>query len=142
MSVHINAPDADPRGVVPSIVAASGARVIFDRYSDYERNRRILGIRQRPTKDMADIVVTSNLAYDRFALDAAPSGMAAYYRGLSAKPHLDVSNGRPTVAYFNPALRIVAMDGSVDRLKKIAAEIEAAAPSLKVELIEPPKSGE
>jgi hypothetical protein len=99
MSVQINAPDVDPRGVVPSIVAASGARVIFDRYSDYEQDRRILGIRQRPIKDMADIVVTSNLAYDRFALDAAPSGMAAYYRGLSAKPHLDVSNGRPTVGY-------------------------------------------
>jgi hypothetical protein len=91
---------------------------------------------------MADIVVTSNLAYDRFALDAAPSGMAAYYRRLSAKPHLDVSNGRPTVGYFNPALRIVAMDGSVDRLRRIAAEIKAAAPSLKVELIEPPNSGE
>jgi len=142
MSVRINSPDVDPRGVVPSIVAASGARVIFDRYSDYERNRRILGIKFRPTKDMADIVVTSNLAYDRFALEAAPGAMAAYYRGLSAKPHLDVSNGRPTVAYFNPALRIVAMDGSVDRLKRIAAEIEAAAPSLKVELIEPPNSGE
>jgi hypothetical protein len=108
----------------------------------HEQDRRILGIRQRPTKDMADIVVTSNLAYDRFALDAAPSGMAAYYRRLSAKPHLDVSNGRPTVGYFNPALRIVAMDGSVDRLRRIAAEIKAAAPSLKVELIEPPNSGE
>jgi hypothetical protein len=142
MSVQINATDVDPRGVVPSIVAASGARAILDRYSDYEQNRRILGIRHRPTKDMADIVVTSNLAYDRFALDAAPSGMAAYYRGLSAKPHLDVSNGRPTVGYFNPALPIVAMDGSVDRLRRISAEIEAAAPSLKVELIEPPNSGE
>jgi hypothetical protein len=32
---------------------ASGARVIFD------RNRRILDIRFRPTKDMADIVVTA-----------------------------------------------------------------------------------
>jgi hypothetical protein len=34
------------------------------------------------------------------------------------------------------------MDGSVDRLRRIAAEIEAAAPSLKVELVEPPNSGE
>ena len=87
---------------MPAAVEASGGRVIFDRYSDYERNRRILGISFRPTKDMADIIVTSNLAYDRFALDAAPGGMADYYRALSSRPHLDVSNGRPTMGYFNP----------------------------------------
>jgi hypothetical protein len=125
------------------IVAASGARGLFDRYSGCQRNRRIFGIRLRPTKDMADIVVTSNLVYDRFALDAAPSSMAAYYRELSSCPHLDVSNGRPTMAYFNPVVRVVALDGSVDRLKKIAAAIGTAAPSLTVRLIEPPaKSNE
>lgn len=130
-------------GVVPSIVEASGARVIFDRYSDYQRNRRILGVRLPPTKDMADIVVTSNLAYDRFALDAAPGSMAAFYRGLSSRPHLDVSNGRPTVGYFNPVVRVVALDGSVDRLNKIAGAIRMVAPSLTVRLIEPPaKSNE
>ncbi len=118
MSVRINSPDVDPRGVVPSIVAASGGRVIFDRYSDYERNRRILGISFRPTKDMADIVVTSNLAYDRFALDAAPGGMADYYRALASRPHLDVSNGRPTMGYFNPVVRVVALDGSVDEAEQ------------------------
>jgi Dolichyl-phosphate-mannose-protein mannosyltransferase len=138
MSVRINSPDVDPRSVVPSIVVASGARVIFDRYSDYERNRRILGIRLRPTKDMADIVVTSNLAYDRFALDAAPGAMAAYYRALASRPHLDVSNGRPTMSYFNPVVRVVALDGSVDRLNTIATAIRTAAPSLTVRLIEPP----
>jgi len=142
-SVEINSPDVDPRGVVPAAVEASGARVIFDRYSDYQRSRRILGIQLRPTKHLADIVVTSNLAYDRFALDAAPGSMAAYYRGLSAKPHLDVSNGRPTMGYFNPVVRVVALDGSVDRLNKIAGAIRMVAPSLTVRLIEPPaKSNE
>jgi Dolichyl-phosphate-mannose-protein mannosyltransferase len=136
MSVQINAPDVDPRGVVPAIVTASGASATFDRYSDYERTRRILGL--RPTNDATDVVVTSNLAYDRFTLDAAPDAMAAYYRALASHPHLDVSNGRPTMAYFNPVVRVVALDGSVARLNKIAAAIRAAAPSLTVRLIEPP----
>ena len=43
--------------------------------SDYQRNgRRILGLRMRPTKDTADIVVTANLAYDRFEFYAARKG--------------------------------------------------------------------
>jgi hypothetical protein len=55
------------------------------------------------------------------------------------RPHLDVSNGRPTLAYFNPVVRIVAMDGSVAGLEKIAADIHAAhaaAPGLTVRLID------
>ncbi|HEY9521269.1 MAG TPA: hypothetical protein VIQ39_06950 [Methyloceanibacter sp.] len=55
--------------------------------------------------------------------------------------HLDVSNGRPTLAHFNPVVRIVALDGSVARLEKIAAEIRAAAPGLTVQLIEPAQKG-
>jgi hypothetical protein len=142
MSLRINSHDVDPRTIIPPIIAASGARVVYDRYSDYQRNgRRILGLRLRPTKDTADIVVTSNLAYDRFAFYAARKGSvqadgAAYYRQLAARPHLDVSNGRPTLAYFNPAVRIVALDGSVARLEKIAADIHAAAPGLTVRLVD------
>ena len=65
-------------------------------------------------------VVTANLAYDRFRSYAArkdwvsrPTG--SYYRRLNALPHLDVSNGRPTLGYFNPVLRIVALDGNIER---------------------------
>jgi hypothetical protein len=60
--------------------------------------------------------------------------MASYYRKLFSQPYLDVSNGRPTSAYFNPVVRIVALDGSVARLESIAAEIRAAAPGLTVRL--------
>jgi hypothetical protein len=31
------------------------------------------------------------------------------------------------LAYFNPVVRIVALDGSVARLEKIAADVRAAA---------------
>jgi hypothetical protein len=86
-------------------------------------------------------VVTSNLAYDRFDFSVPRKGSnsakrAAYYRELSSRPHLDVSNGRPTLAYFNPVVRIVALDGSVARLEKIAADVRAAAPGLTVRLID------
>jgi len=40
------------------------------------------------------------------------------------------------LAYFNPVVRIDAMDGSGDRLEKIAADIHAAAPDLRVRLID------
>jgi hypothetical protein len=148
MSLRTNSPDVDPRTIVPPIVAASGARVIFARYSDYDGKLPILGLRLRPTEDMADIVVTANLSYDRFDYSVAPEGSAraakaTYYRELSSRPHLDVSNGRPTMAYFNPVVRIVALDGSVARLEKIAAEIRTAAPGLTVRLIDQaPKSKE
>jgi hypothetical protein len=137
MSLSINSPDVDPRNVVPPIVAAA----VFDRYSDYQLSRTILGLVSRPTKDVADIVVTSNLAYDRFDFSVPRKGSnsakrAAYYRELSSRPHLDVSNGRPTLAYFNPVVRIVALDGSVARLEKIAADVRAAAPGLTVRLID------
>jgi hypothetical protein len=140
MSLRINSHDVDPRTIIPPIIAASGARVVYDRYSGYQRNgRRILGLRLRPTKDTADIVVTSNLAYDRFEFYAARKGSVqadSAARQLSARPHLDVSNGRPTLAYFNPVVRIVAMEGSVARLETIAADIHAAAPGLTVRLID------
>lgn len=141
MSLRINAPDIDPRTIVPSIVAASGARVIFDRYSDFQTDRPILGLILRPTEDAADILVTANLVYDRydFAVPREGSRLAArvaYYRDLSLRAHLDVSNGRPTSAYFNPVVRIVALDGSVARLEKVAAEIRAAAPGLTVRLVD------
>ena len=105
--------------------------------SDYQRNgRRILGLRMRPTKDTADIVVTANLAYDRFEFYAA-RGKAQFSRqcGLPAAFHAALY-GRPTLAYINPVVRIVAMDGSVERLEKIAADIHAAAPGLTVRLID------
>ena len=65
----------------------------------------MLGLGLRPTKDMADIVVTANLAYDRFDFAVPREGsrlaaMVAYYRQLFSQPHLDVSNGRPTVGVF------------------------------------------
>ena len=141
-SVRINGGGQDPRAVVPQILAATGARIAMDRHSDYDASREFVGEPWlRPTAQTADIVVTANLVYDRFRSYAArkdwvsrPTG--SYYRRLNALPHLDVSNGRPTLGYFNPVLRIVALEGNIERLQQISAAITAAAPEFKVRLID------
>lgn len=141
-SVRVNGGGQDPRAVVPQILAATGARIATDRYTDYDASRDFLGEAWlRPTAQTADIVVTANLVYDRYRSYAARKDrvsrpLSGYYRRLNALPHLDVSNGRPTLGYFNPALRIVAMDGNVERLRQISAAIAAAAPEFKVRLID------
>ena len=141
-SVRINGGGQDPRAVVPQILAATGARIATDRYADYDASRDFLGEAWlRPAAQTADIVVTANLVYDRYRSYAARKDrvsrpLSGYYRRLNALPHLDVSNGRPTLGYFNPALRIVAMDGNVERLRQISAAIAAAAPEFKVRLID------
>ena len=96
----------------------------------------------RPTADTADIVVTANLVYDRFRSYAArkdwvsrPTG--SYYRRLNALPHLDVSNGRPTLGVFQPC----AQDrGARGQYRAACSESRrpstAAAPEFKVRLIE------
>ena len=93
----------------------------------------------RPTEQTIDVVVTSNLTYDRCESYAARQDPlltqpACYYHGLSALPHLDVSNGRPSLGYFNPVLRIVAMGGRVERLNEIADAIRAAAPAFTIRM--------
>ncbi|MGB2933435.1 MAG: glycosyltransferase family 39 protein [Methyloceanibacter sp.] len=138
-SLRTNASGDDPRAVVPPILAATGSRVATDRYADYDGNRPLLGAKLRPNAATADLVLTANLTYDRifnYAAQKNPvtSPFVDYYRGLNALPRLDVSNGRPTLGYFNPVLRIVAMDGSVERLKQIDAAIHAAAPSFTTRL--------
>jgi hypothetical protein len=140
-SVRINTPDIDPRDVVPQLLLDSGARVAFDRYANYSFTNKILGGRARQLSENADIVLTANLTYDRaynyaVLLNQDPATVAGYYQALSAKPHLDISNGRPAMAYFNPVLRVIPMDGSVERLRRIEKSINDAAPNFDVRLVE------
>ena len=140
--MRINGGGQDPRAVVPQILAATGARIAMDRHTITTPRVNLLGEPWlRPTAQTADIAVTANLVYDRFRSYAARKDLVSrptgsYYRRLNALPHLDVSNGRPTLGYFNPVLRIVALDGNIERLQQISAAITAAAPEFKVRLID------
>jgi hypothetical protein len=140
VSMRVNAPDVDPRAVVADIVAATGARVALDRYTTYKVLGR-LGGGARKDAEGAELIVTSNLTYDRagsYAVREAgdANSLVDYYRALGAYPYLEVSNGRPNMAYFNPVMRVIAMDGSMERLREIGKEIEEAAPGFKLEYVE------
>jgi hypothetical protein len=43
--------------------------------------------------------------------------------------------GRPSFAFFNPVIRIVALDGNSARLAPIAASLRQSAPDLKVKRV-------
>ena len=66
--------------------------------------------------------MTANLVYDRFGSYAARKDWVS----------------RPTESYYRRlnALRIVALDGNIERLQQISAAITAAAPEFKVRLID------
>ncbi|HYB05523.1 MAG TPA: hypothetical protein VED02_02145 [Methyloceanibacter sp.] len=106
--------------MVPPILAATGAHC-QDRYAHFDISCTFLGEPQlRPNADIADTVVTANLAYDRFKNYAVRKDMVSAGRRLlsrpNALPHLDGSNGRPLSGISIPMLRVVAMDGSAGGL--------------------------
>ena len=142
-SLRINSHDVDPRTVVPSIVEASGVRVVlrslFRLPAERPQNPWATSCAQprtRPISWSRRIWLTIASSSMQARKGSVQADSAAYYRQLFTRPYLEVSNGRPTLAYFNPVVRIVAMDGSVERLEKIAADIHAAAPGLTVRLID------
>jgi hypothetical protein len=96
-----------------------------------------------PGQETADIVATANFTYDRFLEYGArvkrPAAVqaAAYYKKVAALPHLDISNGRPSLGFFNPVIRLVALDGRTDQLRNLARTIKTTAPNLTVDLVEP-----
>ena len=91
-----------------------------------------------PTAAMADIFVTSSFTYGRYAkFGGSPEQSeltrekAAYFADLFKLPYLEVT-GRPSFAFFNAVIRIVALDGNSVRLAPIAASLRQSAPDLKV----------
>ena len=140
MSLRINS-HVDPRTIIPPISrrAARGWYTIATQTTSGTAAESLgyacVQPRTRPTSWSRRIwLMIGSRSMRRKGSVQADS--AAYYRQLAARPHLDVSNGRPTLAYFNPVVRIVALDGSVARLEKIAADIHAAAPGLTVRLVD------
>jgi hypothetical protein len=141
LSLRINAPaQENPRSVISALDFGNDGRVAFDSYT------RFAGPAGRvdsgpPETATADIFVTSSFRYDRFtyAGSHAQRGrtrkMAAAYAALFEKPYLEVTNGRPAYAFFNPVLRIVALDGDPARLQPIASKLRKAAPGFGIRLV-------
>jgi len=86
--------------------------------------------------------VTSSLVYDRYGALAAADlqsdeirARAARYADLFSGPYLEVTNGRPAFAFFNPVFRIVALDGDEAHLRRLAAALRSQNPGLTVTLV-------
>ncbi len=143
LSLRINDPTGDdPRVTVPATVLASEPRTAFDHYARFGGVKPQASPQLRPTAATADIFVSSSFAYERFAqFGGAPEEpdptrtKAAYYAALFKLPYLEVANGRPSFAFFNPVLRIVALDGNGNRLSRIAAALQHDAPNLNVRFV-------
>jgi hypothetical protein len=142
LSLRIDGPAQEaPRSVISAMSFDSTTRVAFDRYTRYAGP---LGTTAAgpPTADTADIFVTSSFAYDRFLAISTSNHQApvtrakwAGYIALFALPLLEVTNGRPSYAYFNPTIRIVALDGDAARLAPIEQALRKAAPSFSFRLV-------
>jgi hypothetical protein len=137
-NLRINGPAPDPRQIVVPTLSRTGLVAALDRYTDYTRARgSIFHLKRLQELDNANLLVTSNLAYSRFYSYAAlknprASRVRRYYDSLQSLPRLEISNGRPTLAYFNPVLLVIAIDGHADRLDALAYRIREAAPTLRV----------
>jgi hypothetical protein len=136
----IHAIGSDPRLVTSAVVGRLGQRAVFDRYTSYDYSSNVAP--NALTSDEADIVVTSSIRYERFAQYGAVSHQspnirmrARYYTELFRLPHLDVASGGPHFSFFNPELKVVALDGNIARLQSIAAALQATMPRLQVHLV-------
>jgi len=130
----------DPRLVTSTVVGKLSQRAVFDWYTSYDYSSEVAP--NALTSDEADIVVTSSLRYERFAQYGADPHQslsirmrAQYYTELLRLPHLDVTSGGPQFSFFNPELKVVALDGNIARLQSIAEALHAAMPRLQVHLV-------
>ncbi len=142
-SLRINGPLAeDPRSLVPDVVLRGDASAAVDFYSQFAAVGGPVSKQTWPTAASASIFVTSSLNYDRYVRFGLTEGQiertharAVYYDGLFKLPYLEAENGRPALAFFNPTLRIVALDGNAGRLEPIAEALRQSAPNLHVRFV-------
>jgi hypothetical protein len=147
LSLRIEGPTQEnPRAVISALDFANNGRIAFDSYTRFAGPAGTVDSAP-PDATTADVFVTSSFRYDRFA-DAGgrtqrgrTRKMAAAYAALFEKPYLEVTNSRPAYAFFNPVLRIVALDGDPARLQPIASNLRKAAPGFSIRLVSGSEAG-
>jgi hypothetical protein len=134
-------PKEDLRRIVPKIVLPDTPNAAFDDYTRFHRGGQPAR-HGRPPAERTSLLVTSNFVYDRYLEHASAPlqphdvrARAARYAELFTHPFLEVSNGRPAFAFFNPVLRIVALDGDAGHLETIAGELRRKYPNVSITLV-------
>lgn len=142
-SVRIaGAKEEDLRRILPSLVLENHPDAAFDYYTSFGRTRGRPARHGRLPDGDSSLLVTASFVYDRYGAIAASDLQkdavrlrAARYADLFRHPYLEVSNGRPSFAFFNPVLRVVALDGDKEQLSRLAAELRAKYPDLTLTLV-------
>ena len=136
-------PEEDLRALVPHVVLEDTPDAAFDRYTQFNHRRGQTAMHGIPEPVRSTILVTSNFVHDRYRLRGTADlqtdevrGRAARYADLFRRPYLEISNGRPPYAFFNPVLRIVALDGDAAHLRSIAAELRRKYPTVTITLVD------
>jgi hypothetical protein len=136
------APEENLRRIVPPLVLQDTPDAAFEPYARLGVKVGQITLHGRPPLKPTALLVTSNLAYARYGALATADlqgheirGLAARYAELFRRPYLEVSNGRPTFAFFNPVLRIVAVDGDATHLERLAAALRGEYPGLRLTLV-------
>ena len=127
LSLLINGPSADDlRSALPPLLSKLQPTPFFDRNTNFVG----LGATANPT----NLFVTSSLRYERYIRfgseprqSSVTSVRADYYNALFQFPYLEITNGRPSFAFFNPVVRVVATDGSVVHLNATAKALSSSS---------------
>ncbi len=123
------------------IVLRDTPNAAFDNYTRFRKVGQPAGHGLAPA-ERTTLLTASSFVYNRYLGYGADArqmheirGRAAHYGELFTHPYLELSNGRPTFAFFNPVLRIVALDGDVEHLKSLAAKLRRAYPTASFTLV-------
>jgi hypothetical protein len=137
-------PEEDLRAVIPQMVLDDTPDAAFDNYTRLgaQREQGQSVSHGKPEPEGTRLLVTSSFIYDRYGALAASQlqsqeirRRAARYAELFGRPYLEISNGRPSFAFFNPVFRIVALDGDAAHLQRLAGELRAKHPNLSMTLV-------
>jgi hypothetical protein len=125
----------DPRRVVAAAVEKAGhPRTKFELYASYQMPEATAGD--------AGLLVTSKMLYGRFLRygmradqPAEVRSQTMRYAELFRHPYLEVAGDGRNFSYFNPTIRIIALDRDVEYLRSIAASLQVAMPQLTVRAV-------
>jgi Dolichyl-phosphate-mannose-protein mannosyltransferase len=130
----------DPRRVVPGLVGMIGTQSLYEKYVAFSAGDAVenpLRQRSRPL----EILVTSSFQYERYVLygndpSQSPETHDAYerYERIFHQPYLELSSGPPSFGFLNPVIRIVALDGNIDRLGEIGQAVIKADPHIQLRI--------
>jgi hypothetical protein len=134
----VSAEAHDPRRVIPELIEMIGPQSIYEKYVAFGAGDAVenpLRQRSRPL----EVLVTSSFQYERFiAYGDDPSQSPETrddherYERIFRRPYLELSSGERSFSFLNPVIRIVALDGNIERLGEIGQAVIGFDPHIQL----------